>query len=132
MPDCSNRIVIKIFPFFTLILGQCILYLVVLKISMFFSFIPGQCILYLVIAQEEETAYYPMLFSHDKPFEEFFCICIQLLNKTWREMRASMEDFPKVSVKGRGVGRGRGQGILGKEHLLFELMFLCFYVVKSF
>lgn len=46
--------------------------------------------------QEEETAYYPMLFSHDKPFEEFFCICIQLLNKTWREMRASMEDFPKV------------------------------------
>lgn len=46
--------------------------------------------------QEEETAYYPMLFSHDKPLEEFFCICIQLLNKTWREMRASMEDFPKV------------------------------------
>ncbi|XP_078337383.1 engulfment and cell motility protein 2-like isoform X3 [Crassostrea virginica] len=46
--------------------------------------------------QEEETAYYPMFFSHDKPFEEFFCICIQLLNKTWREMRASMEDFPKV------------------------------------
>lgn len=132
MPDCSNRIVIKIFPFFTLILGQCILYLVVLKISMFFTFIPGQCILYLVIAQEEETAYYPMLFSHDKPFEEFFCICIQLLNKTWREMRASMEDFPKVSVKGRGVGRGRGQGILGKEHFLFKLMFLCFYFVKSF
>ncbi|XP_048781114.1 engulfment and cell motility protein 1-like isoform X3 [Ostrea edulis] len=46
--------------------------------------------------QDEETSYYPMFFSHDKPFEEFFCICIQLLNKTWREMRASTEDFPKV------------------------------------
>ncbi|XP_061162842.1 engulfment and cell motility protein 1-like isoform X2 [Saccostrea echinata] len=46
--------------------------------------------------QDEESTYYPMFFSHDKPFEEFFCICIQLLNKTWREMRASTEDFPKV------------------------------------
>jgi hypothetical protein len=27
---------------------------------------------------------------------KLFCICIQLLNKTWREMRASEEDFPKV------------------------------------
>lgn len=46
--------------------------------------------------QEQGQVYYPMFFNHDKPFEEFFCICIQLLNKTWREMRASTEDFQKV------------------------------------
>ncbi|KAI2648401.1 Engulfment and cell motility protein 3 [Labeo rohita] len=28
--------------------------------------------------------------------EELFCICIQLLNKTWKEMRATQEDFDKV------------------------------------
>ncbi|KAF3833809.1 hypothetical protein F7725_025013 [Dissostichus mawsoni] len=27
---------------------------------------------------------------------QFFCICIQLLNKTWKEMRATSEDFNKV------------------------------------
>ncbi|KAK3086881.1 hypothetical protein FSP39_024837 [Pinctada imbricata] len=46
--------------------------------------------------QDDGNTFYPMFFSHDKPFEEFFCICIQLLNKTWREMRASTEDFHKV------------------------------------
>ncbi|XP_075224621.1 engulfment and cell motility Ced-12 [Lycorma delicatula] len=40
--------------------------------------------------------YYPMFFTHDHPFEEFFCICIVLLNKTWKEMRATTEDFVKV------------------------------------
>lgn len=28
--------------------------------------------------------------------EELFCVCIQLLNKTWKEMRATQEDFDKV------------------------------------
>lgn len=37
-----------------------------------------------------------MFFTHDRSFEEFFCICIQLLNKTWKEMRATSEDFNKV------------------------------------
>ena len=37
-----------------------------------------------------------MFFNDEKVFEKLFCICIQLLNKTWREMRASEEDFPKV------------------------------------
>ncbi len=37
-----------------------------------------------------------MFFAHDRPFEEFFCICIQLLNKTWKEMRATAADFHKV------------------------------------
>ena len=39
---------------------------------------------------------YPMFFSHDHAFEEFFCICIQLFNKTWKEMSAIKDDFDKV------------------------------------
>ena len=40
--------------------------------------------------------FYPMFFAHDHAFEEFFCICILLFNKTWREMNAIMDDFEKV------------------------------------
>ncbi|NXK11294.1 ELMO1 protein, partial [Herpetotheres cachinnans] len=40
--------------------------------------------------------FHPMFFTHDRSFEEFFCICIQLLNKTWKEMRATSEDFNKA------------------------------------
>uniref|UniRef100_A0A8B9L2G0 Engulfment and cell motility 1 (ced-12 homolog, C. elegans) n=1 Tax=Astyanax mexicanus TaxID=7994 RepID=A0A8B9L2G0_ASTMX len=40
--------------------------------------------------------FHPMFFTHDRSFVEFFCICIQLLNKTWKEMRATSEDFNKV------------------------------------
>lgn len=39
-----------------------------------------------------------MFFTHDRAFEELFGICIQLLNKTWKEMRATAEDFNKVRV----------------------------------
>lgn len=39
-----------------------------------------------------------MFFTHDRAFEELFGICIQLLNKTWKEMRATAEDFNKVSA----------------------------------
>lgn len=45
---------------------------------------------------EQGIIFYPMFFTHDHPFEEFFCICIVLLNKTWKEMRATIEDFTKV------------------------------------
>ncbi|XP_055955461.1 engulfment and cell motility protein 1 isoform X2 [Patella vulgata] len=45
---------------------------------------------------EEGNRFYPMFFHHDKPFEEFFSIVIQLLNKTWREMKATAKDFEKV------------------------------------
>ncbi|XP_035208174.1 engulfment and cell motility protein 1-like [Stegodyphus dumicola] len=45
---------------------------------------------------EQGKIFYPMFFTHDHPFEEFFCICIILLNKTWKEMRATTEDFAKV------------------------------------
>ncbi|CAB3222596.1 unnamed protein product [Arctia plantaginis] len=46
---------------------------------------------------EQGQSYHPLLFTHDRPFEELFCICIVLLNKTWKEMRATTEDFIKVS-----------------------------------
>ncbi|XP_056590789.1 engulfment and cell motility protein 2 isoform X1 [Triplophysa dalaica] len=40
--------------------------------------------------------YHPMFFTHERAWEEFFCICMQLINKTWKEMRATTEDFNKV------------------------------------
>lgn len=50
------------------------------------------------VANEGRNDYHPMFFTHDRAFEELFGICIQLLNKTWKEMRATAEDFNKVSV----------------------------------
>ncbi|XP_031514024.1 engulfment and cell motility protein 3 isoform X1 [Papio anubis] len=45
-----------------------------------------------------ETAqdFSPMFFGQDQSFHELFCVGIQLLNKTWKEMRATQEDFDKV------------------------------------
>lgn len=45
---------------------------------------------------EQGQSYHAMFFTHDHPFEELFCICIGILNKTWKEMRATTEDFVKV------------------------------------
>lgn len=38
---------------------------------------------------EESTAamkdqFHPIFFTHDHPFEEFFCVCIVALNRTWK------------------------------------------------
>lgn len=46
---------------------------------------------------EQGAAFQPLFFTHDHPFEECYCICILLLNKTWKEMRATSEDFCKVA-----------------------------------
>ncbi|KAF2898873.1 hypothetical protein ILUMI_07301 [Ignelater luminosus] len=46
---------------------------------------------------EQGQSFQPLFFTHDHPFEECFCICIMLLNKTWKEMRATAEDFGKVA-----------------------------------
>ncbi|CAH0547412.1 unnamed protein product [Brassicogethes aeneus] len=46
---------------------------------------------------EQCVSFQPLFFTHDHPFEECFCICIVLLNKTWKEMRATSEDFGKVA-----------------------------------
>ncbi|XP_052231190.1 engulfment and cell motility protein 2-like isoform X2 [Dreissena polymorpha] len=48
------------------------------------------------LPNEDESSYYPMFFTTDKPLEEFFSTCINLVNRTWKEMRASKEDFEKV------------------------------------
>lgn len=45
---------------------------------------------------DEGQVYYPIFFTHDHAFEEFYCICIQLVNKTWKEMKAISIDFTKV------------------------------------
>ncbi|KAJ8417892.1 hypothetical protein AAFF_G00227350 [Aldrovandia affinis] len=45
---------------------------------------------------ETGSDYHPIFFSQDHLLDELFCICIQLLNKTWKEMRATQEDFDKV------------------------------------
>ncbi|XP_063053233.1 engulfment and cell motility protein 3 [Engraulis encrasicolus] len=45
---------------------------------------------------ETGSHYHPIFFSQDRMLDELFCICIQLLNKTWKEMRATQEDFDKV------------------------------------
>lgn len=47
---------------------------------------------------DEEHFYFPMFFNVDKPMEEFFSQCIQLLNRTWKDMRATKEDFSKVET----------------------------------
>nr|XP_020662676.1 engulfment and cell motility protein 2 isoform X3 [Pogona vitticeps] len=48
------------------------------------------------LPNEGRNDYHPMFFTHDHAFEELFAVCIQLLNKTWKEMRATAEDFNKV------------------------------------
>lgn len=61
-----------------------------------------------------ETAqdFSPMFFGQDQSFHELFCVSIQLLNKTWKEMRATQEDFDKV--RRAAVGRPRpGQRFWG-------------------
>lgn len=50
----------------------------------------------LTTGSETAQAFYPMFFGQDHFFQELFCICIQLVNKTWKEMRATQEDFDKV------------------------------------
>lgn len=51
-----------------------------------------------------------MFFSQDHSFHELFCVAIQLLNKTWKEMRATQEDFDKVG----GVEMAWPRGSSGK------------------
>lgn len=48
------------------------------------------------LPRDQGGSFHAMFFSHAYAFEEFFCVCIQLLNKTWKEMRATSEDFTKV------------------------------------
>ncbi|KXJ06306.1 Engulfment and cell motility protein 1, partial [Exaiptasia diaphana] len=44
----------------------------------------------------EAGDYYPIFFTTDYGFEEFFCICIQLVFFSWKERKAFASDFTKV------------------------------------
>ena len=44
------------------------------------------------------TEFIPLLILIEEPFKEIYCITIQLLFKTWREMRAGILDLEKVTV----------------------------------
>lgn len=48
------------------------------------------------VEMEQAQSFHPLFFSHDEAFHEFFCLCMRLLNKTWKEMRATVNDFNKV------------------------------------
>lgn len=58
---------------------------------------PRRAFLLLSTASETGSDYHPIFFNQDRLLEELFCVCIQLLNKTWKEMRATQEDFDKVN-----------------------------------
>lgn len=77
----------------------------------------------LSAASENCHDFHPMFFTHDRSFEEFFCICIQLLNKTWKEMRATSEDFNKVPAESAPTFRRGSQGNAG----VFQLQRLSFF-----
>lgn len=47
-------------------------------------------------ATDEGQCYWPIILTTDHPLEELFCESINLFYKTWREMRATSEDFSKV------------------------------------
>ncbi|KAM4722037.1 engulfment and cell motility protein 3 [Rhinophrynus dorsalis] len=47
-------------------------------------------------ASETGQNFLTLFYAQDHCMHELFCVCIQLLNKTWKEMRATQEDFDKV------------------------------------
>ncbi|XP_060591544.1 engulfment and cell motility protein 2-like isoform X2 [Ruditapes philippinarum] len=70
---------------------------------------------------DDEHFYYPMFFYVDKPVEEFFSYCIQTLNRTWKEMRASKEDFSKVlSVVNEQITRALDKNQMPKSFDQFK------------
>lgn len=73
------------------------------------------------LASDSGKEYYPIFFTMDFAFEEFFCICIQLLNKTWKEMRATSGDFNRVMQ----VVKDQICRALKEKHLSMELFRVC-------
>lgn len=76
--------------------------------------------------------YYPMFFTHDHPFEEFYCICIMVLNKTWKDMRATNEDFAKVfSVVREQVTRSLSSRPLHLEDFRAKIQSLTYTTITA-
>ncbi|XP_046738246.1 engulfment and cell motility protein 1 isoform X2 [Diprion similis] len=81
---------------------------------------------------EQGQCYHPMFFKHDHPFEEFYCVCIVLLNKTWKEMRATTEDFVKVfSVVKEQITRALQSKPTGLDKFKLKLHQLTYSVITS-
>lgn len=58
-----------------------------------------------IVADEGQT-YWPILFSTEHPLEDLFCESMNTLHRTWREMKALTDDFPKViSTLGQQLSR---------------------------
>ena len=58
--------------------------------------------LYMFLASGGEVEYLPVFYAVNDVFMEIFCLCIQLVNKTWREMHATSTDIDRVRKnKGR-------------------------------
>ena len=59
------------------------------------------CLLFR-IGEQSEIGYFsefiPLMILNEEPFKEIFCVTIQLLFKTWREMRAGIMDLEKVTA----------------------------------
>nr|CAD7255760.1 unnamed protein product [Timema shepardi] len=81
---------------------------------------------------EQGQNYHPMFFTHDHPVEEFFCICIVLLNKTWKEMRATIEDFVKVfSVVREQITRALATQPTGLDKFRAKLQLLTYSEITN-
>jgi len=48
------------------------------------------------INQNTEFTLFPILFSHNKAFEEVYCITFQILDGTWDDMNGSYMNWPKI------------------------------------
>ena len=49
---------------------------------------------------ETSEEFQPMFFSSPHIFKELYSVTVQLLNKTWKEMRATSADFNRVGCIG--------------------------------
>lgn len=76
-----------------------------------------------VSADDTSTEYYPIFFTTESPFQELYVICIQLVAKTWREMRAKGDDFTRV----RRISR-----CLFIYTVLFHVYFLLYLILLTF
>ncbi|XP_065827546.1 engulfment and cell motility protein 1-like [Oscarella lobularis] len=65
-----------------------------------------------------EVEYLPVFYAVNDVFMEIFCLCIQLVNKTWREMHATSTDIDRVMMfVRRQILMGVNEGPQTIEHL---------------
>lgn len=64
---------------------------------------------------DQGGVYDSVIFCSDHPFEEAYCLGMNTLNKTWKEMKATSQDFPKVM----GVLKEQVRNFLLRDHSSF-------------